>query len=1074
MTITVDDVKLLKSQRLTDEDDGGGRATGQAVVDREINNLFPDISRLDRTIGRINLRKAFAGISSNSAEPYLGAHAIVTRAPADPRVSVLLFNTGSQTDERRDARNAIESFVVPAVSASFELLGNQLQGQRAIACVQREEQRLPEIGEVYQLVFESRSQYVRITDVEARLEQFTHDYGNGNFVNFTRRRLDLSISAPLGATFPGGQVTPGGTTSPKSQVLSTQVADAARYYGISPWPRLSAAAREPAGQVGLFPTGAQYHPGKRAGRPTGRLSAAPVRCGRAGADGQPECREHRQRQVADVPRHRLRAGFAVAERRRRCVRRRPQGRPALHQWFELDCQRYRRLRERRNRDGGLRQRLERDSERHLPACRGGDGRSGDRGDPYRTGQPRLRLHPVAVRSAAPAGHPGGLVPRPGQMAGDPRPGQRRIGREGTGTVDFATGSVSITLSALPDVGSSLIYAYVGQNDAALTQRTGTSVQARARINRTLPHQGLLPGSYKATFKVGGVERTVLDSGNGSLSGTGGSGQINYADGKVSMELSATPDAGSGIVHTYQQGSVTDSPLAVTSDSTGMCIGTLPGAPLRAGSVRLSWITKRRQAAPTLGADMGTGALPIFESEITVDNSVTDDAAGGWAGRAGTINYETGEFSLKVAGNYVFKEYTYYTDTVDNFGMKKLRLVATDTTLLEGFGGTLSVRAQSRGVEYGEQTDSQTVAPVTLDLLPGVAEPILPGSLVFTWAGEVYVDRSGVLYKNINSSTNAGIAVGSVDYAGRTATLNTYGSGAAPTVTLLACLTTNAGFSVTSMTFRTPGAPLRSASLQVTAVRLDTAQIVTTTADANGKLNGAVIKGSVDIVTGIVRLRFTSNLEDTTGASDIPVIPLLLRYNAVVFTSLPLDATLLGLDPVRLPADGRVPVFREGDVMVVAHTAETTVPSPQAGGVLQLGRDQQAEIKVVDANAVELASAGYSVDLERGRVTWANPLFLQDAEGNPLSLPLVVRDRVEHMTLCTEVQVNGELGISSPLPWDLPAGETLASSALSWGDLQARLHHWFTQRTWDIGSPGGPTSPRAMGPPPTTTASPIHR
>ncbi|MEJ3702634.1 hypothetical protein, partial [Pseudomonas aeruginosa] len=83
-------------------------------------------------------------------------------------------------------------------------------------------------------------------------------------------------------------------------------------------------------------------------------------------------------------------------------------------------------------------------------------------------------------------------------------------------------------------------------------------------------------------------------------------------------------------------------------------------------------------------------------------------------------------------------------------------------------------------------------------------------------------------------------------------------------------------------------------------------------------------------------------EDTTGASDIPVIPLLLRYNAVVFTSLPLDATLLGLDPVRLPADGRVPVFREGDVMVVTHTAETTVPSPQAGGVLQLGRDQQAE------------------------------------------------------------------------------------------------------------------------------------
>ncbi|HGQ7421763.1 TPA: hypothetical protein ACL1SF_006373, partial [Pseudomonas aeruginosa] len=51
-------------------------------------------------------------------------------------------------------------------------------------------------------------------------------------------------------------------------------------------------------------------------------------------------------------------------------------------------------------------------------------------------------------------------------------GNGELAGEGTGTVDFATGSVSITLSALPDVGSSLIYAYVGQNDAALTQRTG--------------------------------------------------------------------------------------------------------------------------------------------------------------------------------------------------------------------------------------------------------------------------------------------------------------------------------------------------------------------------------------------------------------------------------------------------------------------------------------------------------------------------------------------------------------------------------------------------------------------------
>ena len=339
-----------------------------------------------------------------------------------------------------------------------------------------------------------------------------------------------------------------------------------------------------------------------------------------------------------------------------------------------------------------------------------------------------------------------------------------------------------------------------------------------------------------------------------------------------------------------------------------------------------------------------------------------------------------------------------------------------------------------------------------------AEPILPGSLVFTWAGETYVDRSGVLYKNINSQTNAGIAVGSVDYAGRTATLSTYNAGAAAAVSVLACLTTNAGFSINAAVFRTPGAPLRPGSMQVTAVRVDTAQVVVATADANGVFNHPVIKGTVDAATGIARLRFTSNLADQTGASDIPVIPLLLRYNAVVFSSLPLDASLLGLDPVRLPADGRVPIYRESDVLVIHHTKETTVASPAAGGTLQLSREQQAEITVVDVNGVAMKAAGYVVDRELGRVPWAHPLVMQDPAGNPLTLPLVVRDRVEHMTLCTEVQVSGELAISSPLPWDLPADETQVSSAVSWGDLQSRYHHWFTQKTWNQGAPNWTDAP----------------
>ena len=51
MAINNSDVKRFESQRLTVEDDGGYRVTGSEVIDGNVNNLFQDISRIDRTFG---------------------------------------------------------------------------------------------------------------------------------------------------------------------------------------------------------------------------------------------------------------------------------------------------------------------------------------------------------------------------------------------------------------------------------------------------------------------------------------------------------------------------------------------------------------------------------------------------------------------------------------------------------------------------------------------------------------------------------------------------------------------------------------------------------------------------------------------------------------------------------------------------------------------------------------------------------------------------------------------------------------------------------------------------------------
>ena len=56
MTIYKDDIKLMASQNMTDNDDGGGEMTGVEIVSGEHNSIFPDISDLDRAYGVVNIR----------------------------------------------------------------------------------------------------------------------------------------------------------------------------------------------------------------------------------------------------------------------------------------------------------------------------------------------------------------------------------------------------------------------------------------------------------------------------------------------------------------------------------------------------------------------------------------------------------------------------------------------------------------------------------------------------------------------------------------------------------------------------------------------------------------------------------------------------------------------------------------------------------------------------------------------------------------------------------------------------------------------------------------------------------
>jgi len=229
MAINKTDIKLMASERLTDFYDGGGAMTGTEITSGEINNLFPDISRLDRTYGRVSLRKCFPAVMTLNQDMYYGSHAIITDPPTDDNVFVSMFSRDDFDDTRQDAQNRIESYISIGGQTLLRPMYDQLSGQRAIVCFQTVGNDVPEIGTTIALVKTStgEQQYVRITALETVRTTFQNSNGS-----FAVDVLTIDISAPLEYTFPGIEPTPN-TTLADTKIHSTVVADASKYYGVS-------------------------------------------------------------------------------------------------------------------------------------------------------------------------------------------------------------------------------------------------------------------------------------------------------------------------------------------------------------------------------------------------------------------------------------------------------------------------------------------------------------------------------------------------------------------------------------------------------------------------------------------------------------------------------------------------------------------------------------------------------------------------------------------------------------------------------------------------------------------------
>ena len=184
---------------------------------------------------------------------------------------------------------------------------------------------------------------------------------------------------------------------------------------------------------------------------------------------------------------------------------------------------------------------------------------------------------------------------------------------GVGTVNYANGTIALTVPALPDVGSAIIFNW-GEK-SAFTNRTGQAGFRAPEYALQLDHAGIKPGTLTIQWTSGAVLRTATDNGTGALVGGAAVGEINYASGDLFIRPLHMPDAGAQFAIDYQWATITTKSVTVSPDAGGFANIVLDTVPA-AGSVTVQWTTVRNVSTSSGASASGTASAKEAGSTTT--------------------------------------------------------------------------------------------------------------------------------------------------------------------------------------------------------------------------------------------------------------------------------------------------------------------------------------------------------------------------------------------------------------------------------------------------------------------------
>lgn len=1106
MTILANDIKLLESDNMSDVSDGGGAMTGNVILDGVSNNIFDDISTLDRVYGAVHMRKLFAAIQTITTDKFFGSMVLLSKLPKDKKIGVNLFSTGDWFDRRQAAQQRVEAYRVQASQYQGFIWGTQYAGSRTITLFQNTATSdVPNLGDVFMIsntANTGQSQYVRVTKVATNaLQTFTDSQGS-----YQRRVITFQVATPLLYDYVGSEIQRLDVIAVNGRLFNTVVANAAKYYSARP---LSVPTAVGDLMVKVDSVYSQVIPSSQAEVALLDLNA--------GGYTTPLV-------VSGVPIAFVTNFYVNANKSLHL------GNPCMPGTFSMVMSNY-----------GV---TLTDSAGQIKSGTTTVGTidyvagivNFSSTCPYYPGSNPVTYTPAGAPvviadtaslsvTAANRGYIWTINIAPPPAPGALTVSYRALGKWysmrdnstggiigleagiGSGSINYVSGSISVTTSVLPDVDSEIIFSWGAH--ANKTDRSATAIPS-PKITKQLAHSGIAPATLVITWNDG-TARTASANSSGVISGAA-TGKVSHSTGVVEFTPNILPLGGQTFTFNYSFGTpIVEEFTNVQYNNENLLEITLSNTNIIPRSVIIEWDAKfisktssdwERVASTKFTNftfvdgnsssveeryEYGSSNIEITSSsefKLTLkDNGLGVIPSAITGENPSIINYQQGIISF--SPNMEVKVSTpKYKNTIlgsstktstSNYLTLGLSISSETTretmrTVFDGFDyvsilstynktadGVIKVSYRAADTPT-TATETLTITGLQLDLTPDFSETIVYGSVRFDFSGKTYVDRNGQLFTNINNATGAGDYAGTIDYSTGVVNISNWTPSYVNIVALRSLLTDMSIQPVDMVTFRLPTSPIRQGSLQVRATAFAGGAHLTATADMDGVINTSTMFGYINYETGVVQIRFGGWVVPTGHESEswfdpaaivgtgvdakifkpIHVMAETIVYNAVSYTYIPLSSSILGLDPVRLPPDGRVPIYSTGDVAVILND-KLTVGTFTNGTTTDLGRVRLAKVVVKDHAGNMIAVDKYSVNLDAGTITWNNL--------SGVSQPISIIDRIEDMGVVTDVQITGQLTLSQPLTHAFPIQDTLVSNAVINGTIYARTSVPFDQQTW---------------------------